>query len=169
VIAPPAHASLPPAGFHPAQSIQHAEFTSPPALRRHRYTGRRLQGIKYERKVHEYLERLYGGLYVPSPWLRFFSEGKWRWCQPDALLFMPSEGRIIIVECKYQHTSDAWWQVRHLYGPVLQHIFPPALWSFEVCEVVKWFDPAVCIPERVVLANEVDMPHSAFKVHIWKP
>lgn len=159
----------PPAGFHPAQSIQHAEFTSPPALRRHRYTGRRLQGIKYERKVHEYLEAIYGGLYVRSPWLRFLADGKWRWCQCDGLLFMPVEGRIILIECKYQHTTDAWWQIRHLYGPVLRHIFPAHLWKLEACEVVKWFDCSVQFPERVVLANEISMPNDAFKVHIYKP
>lgn len=108
-------------------------------------------------------------MYLPSPWLRFFADGKWRWCQPDGVLFVPGAGRIVIVEIKYQHTPDAWWQVRHLYQPVLEHIFPPSLWEYEVCEVVKWFDPHVAFPERVVLANEVDMLHKDFKVHIWKP
>jgi hypothetical protein len=159
----------PPANFHPAHGIQHAEFTNAPALRQRRYTGRRLQGIRYERKVHEYLEFRYGELYVASPWLRFLSDGKWRWCQPDGLLFQPETGRIIVVECKYQHTADAWWQTRHLYIPVLQRIFPAHLWSFEVCEVVKWFDPSVAFPERLVLANEVGMRSEAFKVHIYKP
>lgn len=169
-----AYARPPPAppGFHPApQCILHAEFTSPPALRRRRYTGRRLAGIKYEKKVHAYLAETFGEMYLASPWLRFQERGnsRWRWCQPDGLVFVPAEGRIILVECKYQHTSDAWWQVRHLYGPILQYLFPASLWRLEVCEVVKWYDPAVRIPERVVMANEVDMPHEAFKVHIWKP
>lgn len=159
----------PPNAFHPAGEVHHAQFSSPPALRRRRYTGRRLQGIKYEKAVHAYLANLYGEFYLASPWLKFYADGKWRWCQPDGLLFVPQEGRIVVVECKYQHTSDAWWQTRHLYLPVLQKLFPLSLWTYEVCEVVKWFDPAVVFPERLVLANEVDMPHAAFKVHIWKP
>jgi len=163
------HSPPPPANFHPAQNILHAEFTTTPVLRRKRYTGRRLQGVKYEAKMHEYLDLLYGEMYLPSPWIKFFGSGKWRWCQPDGLLFIPEAGRIVIVECKYQHTTDAWWQTRHLYGPVLAHMFPANLWKFEVCEVVKWYDPAVQFPERVVLAGEVHMVHENFKVHIFKP
>jgi len=152
----------PPANFHPALHILHAEFSDPPMLKKCRYTGRRLQGIRYEHAVHEYLGFRYGNFYLPSPWLKFFAEGKWRWCQPDGLLFRPDAGRIIIVECKYQHTADAWWQVRHLYQPVLEHMLPRTLWTYEVCEVVKWYDPAVVFPERVVLAGEVDMKHKDF-------
>lgn len=159
----------PPKHFAPAQHILHAEFTFPPQLRHRRYTGRRLQGIRYERAVQEYLGFRYGDSYVASPWIKFFADGKWRWCQPDGLLVDPLGGRIVIVEVKYQHTADAWWQVRHLYQPVLEFMLPPGLWTYEVCEVVKWYDPAVVFPERVVLANEVDMRHKDFKVHIWKP
>lgn len=159
----------PPSNFIPAQHIVHAEFTEPPALKKRRYTGRRLQGIRYERAAHEYLSFRYGDTYVASPWIKFFAEGRWRWCQPDGLLFRPREGRIIIVEVKYQHTPDAWWQVRHLYQPVLEFMLPRGLWTYEVCEIVKWYDPAVVFPERVVLAGEVDMKHKDFKVHIWKP
>ena len=119
--------------------------------------------------VHEYLELLYGDRYVSSPWLRFFAEGKWRWCQPDGLLFDPQSGRITIVEVKYQHTSDAWWQVRHLYQPVLQAMFPEKLWTFDACEIVKWYDPDTRFPEKLVLAQEISMKHPAFKVHIWRP
>lgn len=162
---------LPPApnNFTPAIGVLHAEFSTAPALRKKRYTGRRLQGIRYECAVHEHLLFRYGARYLPSPWLKFFADGRWRWCQPDGLLFDFVRGRITIVEVKYQHTSDAWWQVRHLYQPVLEHMLPNILWTYEVCEVVKWFDPAVAFPERTVLAGEVDMRHKDFKVHIWKP
>lgn len=159
-----------PQGFRPAGIFRGAEFAQPPALRKKRYTGRRLEGIRYEKKVHAYLEALYGNKYLPSPWLRFFTqEGKWRWCQPDGLLLDVVKGRITIVEVKYQHTADAWWQVRCLYEPVLRSMFPPHLWEFECCEVVKWFDPLTLFPEKTVLAQEVSMHHSSFKVHIWRP
>lgn len=159
----------PPSAFHPAQDVQYAEFTNAPALRQRRYTGRRLQGIKYERKVQEYLRHLYGDMHLASPWLKFLSGGKWRWCQPDALVWLPEEGRVVLVEVKYQHTTDAWWQTKHLYQPVLRSIFPEALWTIEFCEIVKWFDPSIVFPERIVLASDVTMESSAFKVHIYKP
>jgi hypothetical protein len=159
-----------PAGFRPAGRVLSAGFSNPPALRKKRYTGARLVGVKYEQKAQEYLEGLYPETYVPSPWIRFFAAGEgWRWCQPDGLIIDPWQGRIIIVEVKYQHTPDAWWQVKQLYMPVLHQIFPPQLWNYEFCEVVKWFDPAVQFPEKVILASEPSKRSSSFKVHIWKP
>lgn len=158
-----------PAGFRPAASPTGAYFCVPPNLKRRRYTGRRLAGIRYERKVHEYLHSFYGEHYIESPWIRFFDEGKWRWCQPDGLILDLARGVINIVEVKYQHVELAWWQTRKLYAPVLRTMFPAGLWAIEVCEVVKWYDPAVVLPERVILASDVDIPHSGFKVHIWKP
>jgi hypothetical protein len=158
-----------PQGFRQPGQILSAHFSSPPALRRKRYTGRRAEGIRYERKGQEYLQDIYGWSYLSSPWLRFFADGEWRWCQPDGILFDFRAGLIHIVEFKYQHTTDAWWQTRHLYLPVLRAIFPEKLWRFQVCEVVKWYDPAVKLPEKMILANEVHIDSNFFKVHIWKP
>ena len=158
-----------PSSFRPAGRVLSADFSSSPVLRRRRYTGRRLEGVRYERKVQEYLQDMYGDRYIPSPWLRFFAEGAWRWCQPDGILLAPERGRLCIVEVKYQFTSDAWWQVRHLYQPLLEAMFPRELWTMEACQVVKWYDPATVFPEPTVLSHEVGMPHSSFKVHIWKP
>ena len=158
-----------PAKFTPAQSILHAEFTDPPEFKKRVYRGRRALGVRYEKLVQEYLQFRFGGLYLPSPWIKFFGDGRWRWCQPDGVLFQPARGAIVIVECKYQHTLDAWWQVRHLYQPVLEHIFPRTLWKYEACEIVKWYDPAIQFPEPVVLAHDVGLSHKHFKVHIHKP
>lgn len=158
-----------PQGFRPAGRVLSANFSQPPALRKRRYTGRRLEGVRYEKKVHAYLEEFYGERYIPSPWIRFFTEGAWRWCQPDAILIDLEHGRITIVEIKYQFTSDAWWQVKHLYEPVLRVMFPATLWCFDYCQVVKWYDPATPFPEPVVLAHEVSMVHPKFKVHIYRP
>ena len=163
-------ALLAPSGFRPAGRVLAANFAVPPALRKRRYTGRRAEGVKYEKRVHEYMGDLYGDKYIANPWLKFFSAGQaWRWCQPDAILLDPFKGKLVIVEVKYQHTSDAWWQVKQLYFPVLSIIFPPQLWKYEFCEVVKWYDPDTSFPEPTVLANDIAMPHEAFKVHIYHP
>lgn len=165
----------PPEAFRPAGLVLSASFARPPHLRKKRYTGRRLEGIRYERKVQDYLSTFYGDRYLASPWLRFYPRAqgdepaRWRWCQPDGLLIDLAKGRITIVEVKYQHTSDAWWQVKHLYLPVLKKMFPESWWEFDFCEVVKWYDPSTLFPEKTVLAQEVSMKHPNFKVHIWRP
>lgn len=162
-----------PLAFHPAGNVVFAELAgkNPPFIRQRRYSGRRAEGVRYERKVQKMLLEAFPETYVPSPWLRFRSEDseKARWCQPDGLIINFETGIINIVEVKYSHTSDAWWQTRKLYAPVLRAIFPAALWCFQFCEIVKWYDPAIAFPEAVELAAEPDKRSDRFKVHIYKP
>lgn len=129
-----------------------------------------MQGIRYERKVQEHLSNCYGDLYHPSPWFYFETEGRRRWCQPDGLLLDPWAGRITICEVKYQHTSDAWWQLQRLYLPVISAAFPPGLWSVACLEIVKWYDPATVFPEPVALVARPDQcpPAPRLGVHIWR-
>ena len=101
---------VPPKGFREPQQILCAEFCEPPALRRRRYTGARAQGVRYEAAGQAYLRELYGSAYTASPWLKFFADGQWRWCQPDGLLIDRTRKILDVVEFKYQHTADAWWQ-----------------------------------------------------------
>lgn len=121
--------------------------------------------------MQDFLLAAFPQSYVPSPWLHFRSESseKWRWCQPDGLLVDIERGIITCVEVKYSHTENAWWQVRKLYLPVLEKLFPPALWRLQACEVVKWYDSAVVFPEPVELAAEIGKPSDRFKVHICRP
>lgn len=164
-----------PRGFIPAEGVQWARFADspPPFIRAHRkVSGRRAQGIRYERKVHEWLGERFEGAYLPSPWITFAcADGHVRWCQPDGLLFNLRAGVITLIEVKYQHTSDAWWQLRKLYQPVLGALFPSDLWSIQCLEVVKWYDPAVVWPEPLRLVDKpAPLPQtSASCVHIWKP
>ncbi|HYE38144.1 hypothetical protein [Methylocaldum sp.] len=110
---------------------------------------------------------------MPSPWLYYSDELGVHWRQPDGLLFDLKGGKIIIVEVKYQHTTDAWWQLRKLYLPILQHIFPANLWEFKMLEIVKWFDGMVPWPEPTrLLAHPLDaltIPGKCTGVHIWTP
>lgn len=91
-----------------------------------------------------------------------------RWCQPDGLLIDPWEGKIILVEVKYQHTPDAWWQLRRLYGPVVEYLFPN--YSIQAVEICKWFDPATLFPEQVAMLPDPCLAaEDRIGVHIWKP
>mgnify|MGYP007100099903 CR=1 FL=1 len=160
---------VPPEGFSPAGQVTFAYLATAPSFTKTRRSSAQKQGIRYEREAQAYLSGLYGLDYVPSPWIRFESAGRMRFCQPDGLLFQPEKGRITIVEVKYQHTPLAWWQLLQLYAPVVARLFPKQLWTLDVCEVVKWYDPSITFPVRPVLAAQVHMPIELFKVHIYRP
>jgi len=165
---------LPPRRFKPAGVVEGVKYSPipPPFIREKKRRGRRADGIRYEKRVHEYLTDLYGDFYIPSLWLLFQEVGRDRprWCQPDGLLFLPYTGQITIVECKLQHTSDAYWQLKWLYLPVIAKAFPGTHWKFGLCEVVKWYDPATQFPEPVRLRASVsDVTPFEIGVHIWRP
>lgn len=144
---------------------------APPFQKTRVRTAAMRRGLKYEEKVQEFMLDQFRDFYLPSPWLHFREEDseQFRWCQPDGVLLDVARGVIHIIEIKYSHTSDAWWQVRKLYLPVLSRIFPPSLWRFEVGEIVKWYDPDICFPESVQLVDNPMKNSNAFKVHIFNP
>ena len=169
----------PPNKFNPVVGVADAQLVRyrPPFITRTRRTGRRAQGVKYEQRAHDHHVELLEPYYVPNQWFRFRESpapgtvpGRWRWCEVDALLVRPSTGRITIIEYKYQHTSDAWWQLRRLYEPVVRKLFCPPFWSIALCEVVKWYDPAVKFPEPLRMVRDIrDAVPGSIGLHIWKP
>lgn len=145
------------------------EFLGVPIRRR----GRRLLGIKYEKKVHAHLSSVYSDRYMPSQWVRFRSSddgGKIRWCQTDGVLVDPVARILTIVEVKYSHTELAWWQLFRLYLPVLERLFDGYGYEFRCVEVCKWFDPAVRCPVQPRLREHLeDVKAGEFAVHIFNP
>jgi len=161
----------PPNNFRPAGEFEHAELalTAPPFIRNVRRRGRRAQGLKYERKGHEHFEKLFPQSYVPGPWFRLwpFRTAHPLWCQPDGLLLDLRASRITIIEFKLKHTSDAWWQTRKLYEPVVRYVFGPD-WNYSICEVVRWFDPDTAFPERFSFTKDpFAVPTGRLAVHLW--
>lgn len=165
---------IPPKRFKPAGVVDWVKFspTPPPFITNKRSYGRRAEGIRYEKKVHNCLLERFEDSYVPSPWFTFGEVGvsRPRWCQPDGLLFDFAAGQITIVECKLQHTSDAWWQLKWLYLPVIAKAFPGTHWKYGLIEVTKWYDPATAFPEKVKLRADIgDCVPGEFACHILKP
>lgn len=112
------------------------------------------------------MEKKYELAYFPSVWFRFeVASGRTKYCQTDGLLFLPDNNRLIIIECKYQHTPDAYFQLENKYVPVVRQAFPK--WTVATCEVVKWYDPSIKFPCAIRLRPEVSevMP-GEFAVHI---
>lgn len=91
-----------------------------------------------------------------------------QWCQPDGIFVDFDAGKIVIVEVKYQHTLDAWYQL-YRYLTVVRHVFG-TIWDYSLCEVVKWYDCALAYPEPIQLLSDLAAAKpNAFHVHILKP
>lgn len=155
-------------------NVTWAKFTLEPefAQRQRRRTGARLRGKHYEKRALAHLRAEYGPRVMCSPWIQYMDESGKHFCQPDALLFNVEKGSITCIEVKYQHTQDAWLQLRRLYIPILERLFatPDRLWHFPVVEMVKWFDPQVAFPEKITMAAVVHLASPRdFNVHIWNP
>lgn len=114
---------------------------------------------------------MYGNFYVSKLWFEYVENGRYkaRYCQPDGILFDFYNRKITVVEVKLQHTADAWWQLKHLYIPVLTKVFPPDIWEYAMVEVVKWYDRAIPFPEPVKLVSNIQsLSCGEFGVHIWR-
>lgn len=146
------HSCPPPAKhFLAALGVRYAKFlpSRPAFIRRGRSRGRFAVGMRYEREAKEWLSLFALGradlVYQDGPWLEYADETGKRWCQPDALLVNAAKRTCTILEIKYSHTSDAWYQLKQLYLPVLRVAMPG--YSFSMLEVVHWFDPQAAWPE----------------------
>lgn len=161
-----------PQGFRPCsrEEIIFAEIggLSPPNFApRLRSRGAKAAGLRYDRRAAAHFAETTG--FVGHPWIRFGTRtARLRWAQPDGLFIDFQMGRITILEFKLKHTADAWWQLRRLYEPLLRFIFGESLWHYACCEVVRWYDPAIRIPEQVTF---IDDPRrlftNAYGIHIF--
>lgn len=130
------------------------------------------RGIVYEQRGHVELSARYHPYYVPAPWFVYRERGcaKNFWCRPDGLIIRPREGIITIVEFKYTHTPQAWWQLLCLYVPVVSAYFGTDLWAYRCAEVVKWYDPSTSFPGHHTLRPDVRTAKPGeVAVMIWRP
>ena len=145
---------------------------APPFARKRRTSkGRKGQGNRYERKLSERLEDEFQERWVPGPWIQYqLLEGRTGFAQPDGLIINLKEGKLTIVEAKYQHCVEAYFQLIGKYLPLAEVLFPKEMWEIAVVEVVKWFDPAVVFPGDVNMLPRIgEAPCDKFNVHIWRP
>lgn len=165
----------PPKKFRSAGIVTEAHFSSSTpgfAAKRKRAKGARAGGLAYEKKAHRKLLEEFPEYYVASPWLQYYSQGVHvaQWCQPDGLVIDTKSGLIVIIEMKLQHTTDAYWQLKWKYLPVLMRIFSPDRWEFRLCEMVKWFDCKIQMPEKQHLRpHPFAVEENEIGVFIWNP
>lgn len=107
--------------------------------------------------------------YFPSQWFQFQRYGnRQEFCQTDGLLFRPKQQKVLIIEVKYKHTPDAYWQLEEKYVPVVRKLFPE--WEISTLEIVKWYDPSTSFPVEVSLKKDILLASpNEFGVHILNP
>jgi hypothetical protein len=162
-----------PQHFRGLHDLRYAAFDPSYEAANIEYSGVRLDGIRYERKVHTAFQQIYspegrGALYAPAMWIRYVDNSRRKYAQPDGLLLDLRRSFITIVEIKLKHTIAAWFWLRELYEPLIRKIFG-SRWKFAVCEVVKWFDSGISWPEPLrMTADPSALMANEFGVHIWK-
>ena len=164
--------------IRPAGTVTHAQFvTSAPSFTTmpQRYTKAQKDGLRYEKRVQGYLHQLvdrYGrGELILNPWLLYHTRSGGptavNFCQPDCLFVDGS--RVIIVECKLQHTNESWQQLRLVYEPVLRKAFSHSM-EFALVEVCKWYDPHKYYAESFYYCeNVLEAEIGKLGIHIYKP
>lgn len=141
-----------PKRFRFASDVKAATYSdAPPGLARPRgRTVAQRRGLAFERRTLQLLADHFKD-FKRGPWLQYQnSNGTW-FCQPDGLVVL--ENSVIIFEVKYSHCMEAYWQLRHLYQPVVEALLPG--FSTQVVEVPKSFDPHVEWPEDIELMTSV--------------
>lgn len=132
-----------------------------------RRTKRQRQGISYERLVHSKLQDQHGLNYIAGQWWRYSTGGRVRFCQTDGILLVPEKRMLVLIEVKYSHTVDAFWQLENLYVPILKKFLQQSNYVLATVEVVKWFDPAVRYPRQPRLLEHILLARpGVFSVHI---
>lgn len=145
----------------------------PPFVKKRRRRGRMGVGLRYEAKVQRHLSERFGYEYVPSPWFKYSvakSPNVVNFAQPDGLLVQPKRGRITIVEIKYNHCAESYFQLVDKYLPLVEAFFDKSIWTFPLVEVVKWYDRDTSYPVDIHMCRDIDVCRPGeIGVHICRP
>lgn len=142
---------VPPRRFRAASDVKSVAFCeAPPALaRRKGGTAAQRRGLVFERRTLQHLSQTFSE-FEQSRWLRYQNSDGTHVCQPDG--FVELLDCVLLFEVKYTHCIEAYWQLRHLYGPILAHLYKKPV---KCIEVPRSFDPAVPWPEDIVLVTNI--------------
>lgn len=162
----------PPKGFRTAEDVRAAwPVGDGPFGRTSSRSGTIAQkmGRRYEKKALGFLKDLLGNDFRASQWFRFQNSSDTRWCQVDGLLLQ--EKSATIFEIKYSFCTEAWWQLRRLYEPVVRRAF--LIKDVNVVIVCRNYDPAILLPEQVfhtsLLAGWQEALNGRVGIFQWKP
>jgi len=91
-----------------------------------RLTGVKRAGVLYEKRVAEYMKAIYGEDNVlHGQWYNYKDRRGEGYCQSDIVILPHGDNKeIIIMECKLKSRKIAQIQLRYLYRPIIQHLYP---------------------------------------------
>lgn len=139
---------------------------------RKRKRGAKGRGLRFEAEVNAHFRGLYPH-YVASPWFVYRVRQAPRrevYAQPDGILFDPLRGVATIVEIKYQHISDAYFQLVDKYAPILDTFLDRRIWKLAFVEVCRWYDGTIPFPTQVRMRKDITRCEpNEFAVHIHSP
>lgn len=150
----------------------------PPFVKKRRRRGRKGIGLRYEAKVQKHFLDIYGYEYIPGPWLKYSlvkTPKVINYAQPDGLLIEPKRGTVTIVEIKYSHCAESYFQLMDKYLPLISKLFESPdsdthLWEFPLVEVVKWYDKATNYPSKIRMRDDISKcSPREIGVHICRP
>lgn len=162
-------AAPPPPKFRPAVGVKWAEFGYAPVADKPPVGLAQKAGVRYEKKALDYLRSQWQPALHINRWIQFADVQGLRWCRPDAIWLPDSTDLCVIGEIKVQHMPEAFWQLRHLYLPVIKHLFPKKKYS--LVEIVGSYDPAVNFPAHILLGSLKELrylPDDMIGVFPWK-
>src|SRR5690348_4326837 len=104
--------------------VEFAEWCDGPAAlaRRKGRTQAQKRGLAFERRALQFLSASLGE-FKSGPWIRWHTRDDEFLCQPDGLCEI-SDYKVFVFECKSRHCIEAYWQLRHLYVPVVRRLYP---------------------------------------------
>jgi hypothetical protein len=76
-------------------------------------------GLRYERKVRDEAQELYGSDCKGGIWFEYYN-GQSHWCQVDVLIYEDLRKVNFILECKLTDVEEAKEKLRDLYIPVVR-------------------------------------------------
>ena len=87
------------------------------------------RGKTFERRVFNYVKSQKEKGYLDATilygaWIKYFDKNGLGYAQPDILLFDNKTTDIYILECKLTQTDDAILQLRSLYKPLIEELYP---------------------------------------------
>jgi len=128
-----------PKGFKPVKRLQWAKVVDTPQFAQTpvRVKGAKAKGLRYEKRVQDYLDKAVGDSWasLPGLWMHFEDFRGVSYAQADWVGFNAREGKICIAEIKLSRVARAWWQLNRLYRPLVHHIFPG--WDILLVEITS--------------------------------
>jgi hypothetical protein len=82
-------------------------------------------GLRYEKQVADYLRAKYGEEHVlHGPWIDYEDAGGKGLCSPDVIVLPDDRDFVVVVECKLTVSKAALTELRTLYVPLAESIWP---------------------------------------------